>query len=100
MTLVMRDLTLPDATAATDRFVRDPITELVRLAALGTKDWFSRRIAASNVVRAQHFICRMRSLMPTKDSPNQITALTASAIMFEVISMIAENTAIKSRVAK
>ena len=30
-------------------------------------------------------------MMPTKDSPNQITALTASAIMFEMISMIAEN---------
>ncbi|MEP2031406.1 MAG: arginase family protein [Paracoccaceae bacterium] len=32
-------------------------------------------------------------MMPTKDSPNNITALTASAIMFEMISMIAENTA-------
>ncbi len=31
-------------------------------------------------------------MMPTKDSPNQITALTASAIMFEMIAMIAENT--------
>ena len=30
-------------------------------------------------------------MMPTKDSPNNITALTASAIMFEMISMIAEN---------
>ena len=30
-------------------------------------------------------------MMPTKDSPNQITALTATAIMFEIISMIAEN---------
>ena len=29
-------------------------------------------------------------MMPTKDSPNNITALTASAIMFEMISMIAE----------
>lgn len=29
-------------------------------------------------------------LMPTKDSPNQITALTAMAVMFEMISMIAE----------
>jgi guanidinopropionase len=29
-------------------------------------------------------------MMPTKDSPNQITALTACAIMFEMISMIAE----------
>ncbi|MDJ0994681.1 MAG: arginase family protein [Dinoroseobacter sp.] len=30
-------------------------------------------------------------MMPTKDSPNQITALTAAAVMFEMISMIAEN---------
>jgi guanidinopropionase len=30
-------------------------------------------------------------MMPTKDSPNQITALTATSIMFEMISMIAEN---------
>jgi len=30
-------------------------------------------------------------LMPTKDSPNQITAMGAAAIMFEMISMMAEN---------
>jgi len=30
-------------------------------------------------------------MMPTKDNPNQITALTAGAIMFEIISMMAEN---------
>lgn len=30
-------------------------------------------------------------MMPTKDNPNQITALTAMAIMFEMISMVAEN---------
>ena len=30
-------------------------------------------------------------MMPTKDSPNNITALTASAVMFEMISMIAES---------
>ncbi|MEM9585293.1 MAG: arginase family protein [Pseudomonadota bacterium] len=30
-------------------------------------------------------------LMPTKDSPNQITAMGAAAVMFEMISMIAEN---------
>jgi len=30
-------------------------------------------------------------MMPTKDSPNNITALTASALMFEMISMVAEN---------
>lgn len=29
-------------------------------------------------------------LMPTKDSPNQITAMVATSIMFEMISMIAE----------
>jgi hypothetical protein len=29
-------------------------------------------------------------IMPTKDSPNNITALTAAAIAFEMISMIAE----------
>ncbi len=34
-------------------------------------------------------------MMPTKDSPNQITALTAAAVMFEMISMIAENVANK-----
>lgn len=30
-------------------------------------------------------------MMPTKDNPNQITALTATALLFEMISMIAEN---------
>jgi len=30
-------------------------------------------------------------MMPTKDSPNNITALTASAIMFEMICLIGEN---------
>ena len=30
-------------------------------------------------------------LMPTKDAPNQITAHRAAAIMFEMISLIAEN---------
>ena len=45
-----------------------------------------------------HAVCGMNivggdivCMMPTKDSPNQITALTASAIMFEMISMIEEN---------
>ncbi|NNE80425.1 MAG: agmatinase [Silicimonas sp.] len=32
-------------------------------------------------------------MMPTKDSPNQITALTAMAVMFEMVSMTAENVA-------
>jgi guanidinopropionase len=36
-------------------------------------------------------------MMPTKDSPNHITALTATAIMFEMISMIAENVSTKAR---
>jgi len=31
-------------------------------------------------------------MMPTKDSPNNITALTASAILFEMVCMMAENT--------
>ncbi len=31
-------------------------------------------------------------IMPTKDHPNQITAMSAAAIMFEMISMIAETT--------
>ena len=30
-------------------------------------------------------------MMPTKDSPNNITAMVGGAIMFEMISMIAEN---------
>ena len=29
-------------------------------------------------------------MMPTKDNPNQIAALTASAVMFEMISMVAQ----------
>jgi len=32
-------------------------------------------------------------IMPTKDSPNQITAMGAAAVMFEMISMIAETIA-------
>lgn len=32
-------------------------------------------------------------LMPTKDSPNKITALTASAVMFEMIALIADRLA-------
>ncbi|MEO1284339.1 MAG: arginase family protein, partial [Pseudomonadota bacterium] len=30
-------------------------------------------------------------MMPTKDAPNNITALTAAAVMFEMISLITEN---------
>ncbi|MBT4830264.1 MAG: agmatinase, partial [Marinovum sp.] len=29
-------------------------------------------------------------LMPTKDSPNQITAMVAASVMFEMVSMMAE----------
>ena len=32
-------------------------------------------------------------LMPTKDHPNNITSLVAGSVMFEMISMIAENVA-------
>lgn len=32
-------------------------------------------------------------MIPTKDSPSQITALTAASVMFEMISMVAENVA-------
>ncbi len=32
-------------------------------------------------------------MMPTKDSPNNITAMVGAAVMFEMISMIAENVA-------
>ena len=31
-------------------------------------------------------------MMPTKDTPNQITAMVGGAIIFEMLSMIAENT--------
>ena len=31
-------------------------------------------------------------LMPTKDYPNQMTAMVAAAVMFEMVAMIAENT--------
>lgn len=36
-------------------------------------------------------------MMPTKDHRNQITALTAAAVMFEMISMIAENVAARKK---
>ena len=29
-------------------------------------------------------------LMPTKDNPNQITSMVAGAVMFEMLSMMAE----------
>ena len=32
-------------------------------------------------------------LMPTKDQPNNITSMVAASVMFEMISMIAENVA-------
>ena len=36
-------------------------------------------------------------LMPTKDSPNQITALTAMAVMFEIVCLIADKRLGRSR---
>ena len=45
-----------------------------------------RAVRGLNVVGGD-IVC----MMPTKDSPNNITALAAGAIMFEMISMIAEN---------
>ncbi len=45
-----------------------------------------RAVRGMNIVGGD-IVC----MMPTKDSPNNITALTAGAIMFEMISMIAEN---------
>ena len=44
-----------------------------------------RAVRGMNIVGGD-IVC----MMPTKDSPNQITALTATAVMFEMISMIAE----------
>lgn len=42
-------------------------------------------VRGMNIVGAD-IVC----MMPTKDSPNNITALTASALLFEIICMIAE----------
>ena len=41
--------------------------------------------------------CDLVCMMPTKDSPNNITALTGSAILFEMIAMLAENVASSKR---
>jgi len=30
-------------------------------------------------------------MMPTKDAPNQITAHTAAAVMFEIISLVSDS---------
>ena len=49
---------------------------------------FLRSARGMNVVGGD-VVC----MMPTKDSPNQITALTAMAVMFEMISMVAETVA-------
>jgi guanidinopropionase len=46
-----------------------------------------RSVRGLNIVGAD-IVC----MMPTKDNPNQITALTATAIMFEIICMMAEIT--------
>ena len=47
-----------------------------------------RAVRGMNIVGGD-IVC----MMPTKDSPNQITALTAASVMFEMISMVAENVA-------
>ncbi len=44
-----------------------------------------RSVRGMNIIGAD-IVC----MMPTKDNPNQITALTATAIMFEIICMMAE----------
>ncbi len=44
-----------------------------------------RSVRGMNIVGAD-IVC----MMPTKDSPNNITALTASALLFEIISMMSE----------
>ena len=46
-----------------------------------------RAVRGMNIIGSD-IVC----MMPTKDSPNQITALTATAVMFEMISMIADAT--------
>ena len=43
------------------------------------------RCAGKNVIWAAMWVC----LMPTKDHPNRITAHTAAAIMFEIVSLVA-----------
>lgn len=45
-----------------------------------------RATRGMNVIGAD-IVC----MMPTKDNPNQVTAYTAAAIMFELISVIADN---------
>jgi len=50
-------------------------------------------VALIRSVRGMHIIGGdVVCIMPTKDHPNQITAMSAAAIMFEMISMIAETT--------
>ena len=45
-----------------------------------------RAVRGMNIVGGD-IVC----MMPTKDAPNQITALTATAVMFEMIAMMAES---------
>lgn len=44
-----------------------------------------RCVRGKNVI-GRNVVC----LMPTKDHPNQITAHTAAAIMFEIVSLVAD----------
>ena len=45
-----------------------------------------QRLKVKNIIGGD-FAC----LIPTKDNPNQITAMVASSIMFEIISLISLN---------
>ena len=52
-------------------------------------------IALLNAVRGMNVVGGdVVCLMPTKDHPNNITAMVAGAVMFEMISMMAENVAV------
>ena len=57
-----------------DRLLIDQVMELLRSVR-------GRNIIGGDVV----------CLIPTKDSPNKITSMVAMSIMFEIISLIADN---------
>ena len=52
-----------------------------------------RSVRGKNVIGGD-VVC----LMPTKDQPNQITSLVAASIMFELISLIADQKAAVARI--
>ena len=68
--------------------VRDriPVTHSIGLLDIDEAVGLLQAVRGMNIVGGD-IVC----MMPTKDAPNQITALTATSIMFEMISMIAEN---------